>query len=53
MKHKKILKKKDGKNSDGTSTSGKPEQASIVEESDENLCDVLTAQSGKKKYSDA
>jgi len=37
----------------GPTTSEKLEQTSIVEEADDNLCDVLKAQSGKEKYSDA
>jgi len=40
-----MLKKKGGKNFDGGSTSGKPDQAGVVEQANENLCDVLTAQS--------
>ena len=47
-----MLKKKSSKDTDGTSTSGKSEQGDIVEEADETLCDVLIAQSGKRKYSD-
>src|SRR3954466_7974382 len=41
--------KKAGKRSDGASTSGKSEQAGVVEE---DLCEVLTAQSGQGKLSD-
>jgi len=48
-----MLKKKGGKNSDGTNISKKSEQASIVEKAEENPCDVLTSQTGKRKYSDA
>src|SRR5436190_12166432 len=40
--------KKAGKRSDGASTSGKSEQAGVVEE---DLCEVLTAQSGQGKLS--
>ena len=36
MKYKEMLKKKDGKDSDGTS--GKSDQAGVVEEADENPC---------------
>jgi len=46
-----VLKKKGGKNSDGAS--GKFDQADLVEKADENPYDVLTAESGKGKYSDA
>jgi len=53
MKYKEILKRKGGKNSDGTSTSGKSDQAVVVEKADEYSCDVLTAESGKGKCSDA
>ena len=52
MKYKKTLKKKDDKDSDGAITSEKSDQVGIVEQVDENLCDALTAQSGKGKYSD-
>jgi len=48
MKYKEILKKKSGKNSDRTSTSGKSDQTRVVKVADENLCDVLTTESGKK-----
>ena len=48
-----ILKRKGRKDSDGASTSGKSNQAGVVEEADEDSCDVLTAESGKDKYSDA
>ena len=53
MKYKKILKRKGGKDSDGASISGKSDQAGVVKKADENLCDVLTAESEKRKYSDA
>jgi len=53
MKYKEMLKRKGGKDSDGVSTSGKSDQAGVVKEADENSCDVLTAESGKDKYSDA
>jgi len=53
MKYKEMLKKKGGKDSDGASTSGNLDQAGVVEQADENPYDVLTAQSGKGKYSDA
>ena len=53
MKYKKMLMKKDDKDSDGTSTSGKPYQVRIVEQADENPCDILITQSGKVKYLDA
>jgi len=52
MKYKEILKKKGDKDSDGANTSRKSEQADIVEETNENSCDVLTAQSGNEKYPD-
>ena len=47
-----MLKRKGGKNSDGASTSGKLDQAGVVEEADEDSCDILMAESGKGKYSD-
>ena len=53
MKYKEMLKKKGCTDSDGASTSEKSDQVGIVEEADENSCDVLIAQSGKNKYSDA
>jgi len=53
MKYKEMLKRKGGKDSDGVSTSGKSNQAGVVEEADEDSCDVLTAESRKGKYSDA
>jgi len=33
------------------STSEKSEQAGVIEGADDNPCDILTAQSGKGKYS--
>ena len=39
-----MLKKRGGKDFDKASTSGKSDQVGAVEEADENLCDVLTAQ---------
>ena len=53
MKYKKMLKRKSGKDSNGASTSGKSNQVGVVEEADKDLCDVLTAESEKSKYSDA
>jgi len=53
MKYKKMLKKKGDKDSDGASTSGKSDQAVVIENAEENACHILTAQLGKKKYSDA
>ena len=38
MKYKKMLKRKCDKDSDGTSTSGKSDQAGVVEEADEDSC---------------
>ena len=52
MKYREMLKRKCGKDFDGTSTSGKSDQAEVVKEIDEESCDVLTAESGKSKYSD-
>jgi len=52
MKYKEMLKKNDNKDSDGTSTSEKVDQAGIVKQVDENSCDVLTTRSGNGKYSD-
>ena len=40
-KYKEMLKRKGGKDSDGTSTSGKSDKAGVVEEADEDSCDVL------------
>ena len=48
-----MLKKKGDKDADGASTSRKLEQAGVIEEVDENPCDVLTIQTRKRKYSDA
>ena len=48
MKYKEMLKRKGGKNSEGASTSGKSDQAGVVEEADEDSCDVLTAESEKR-----
>ena len=53
MKYKEMLKRKDGKDSDGACTSGKSNQVGVVKEADEYSCDVLTAESGKGKYSNA
>ena len=50
MKYEEMLKSKRGKDSDGVSTSGKLDQVGVVEEANENSCDVLTAKSGKDKY---
>jgi len=48
-----MLKKKGGKKSDRVSTNKKSDQTGIVEETDEDSCDVLTAESKKGKYSNA
>ena len=48
-----MLKRKGDKDSDGASTSRKSNQVGVIEEVDEDLCDVLTAESGKGKYSEA
>ena len=48
-----MLKRKGDKDSDGICTSEKLDQAGVIEEADEDSCDVLTAESGKDKYSDA
>jgi len=53
MKYKEMLKKKGSKVCDGASTSEKSEQISVVKEAYENPCDILIAQSGNEKYSDA
>ena len=45
-----MLKKKGDKDTDGASASKMSEQLNVLEKADENSCDVLTAQSGKKKY---
>ena len=50
MKYKKMVKKRDVKDSDRANTSGKLDQASVVKEAYENPCDVLTIKSGKGKY---
>jgi len=42
MKYKEILKRKGYKDFDRVSTSEKSDQAGVVEEADEDLCDVLT-----------
>jgi len=52
MKYKEMLKTRGGKDYNWASISRKLDQASVVEEADENPCDVLTAQSRKDKYSD-
>ena len=44
MKYKEMLKRKGEKNSDGTSTSEKLDQAGVVEEADKDSCDVLTTE---------
>jgi len=53
MKYKEMLKRKCGKDSDWASTSGKSNQVKVIEEADKYSCGVLTAESGKGKYSDA
>jgi len=52
MKYKEMLKKKGCTDSDGASTSEKSEKVSVVEEADENPCDVLITHSGRGKYLD-
>ena len=47
LKYKEILKKKDDNDTDGDSISEKSEQTDIVEEADDNPCDVLTYQEEK------
>jgi len=47
MKYKEMLKKKDGKDSNGVSISGKPDLAGVIDQAGENQCDVLIAQSRK------
>ena len=42
-----VLKRKCGKDSDRTSISGKSNQTAVVEEEDEDPCDVLTTELGK------
>ena len=51
MKYKEMLRRKGGKNSNGASTSEKSDQVGVVENADEDSCDVLTVESGKDKYS--
>ena len=46
-----MQKRKGDKDSDGVSTCEKSDQGGVVEEADEDACDVLTAESGKGKYS--
>ena len=53
MKYKEMLKRKGDKDSDGASTSGKPDQVGVVGKVDEDSCNVLTAESEKSKYLDA
>ena len=48
-----MLKRKGGKDSNGASISKKSDQTGVVEEADEDSCDVLMAEPGKDKYSDA
>ena len=48
-----MLKRKGGRDSDEASTSGKTHQAGVIEEADDDPCDVLTAELGKGKYLDA
>ena len=52
MKYKEMLKRKGGKDSDGVSPSEKSDQARVIEGAYDDACDVLTAESGKGKYSD-
>ena len=47
FKYKEILKKKDDNDTDGDSISEKSEQTDIVEEADDNPCNVLTYQEEK------
>jgi len=44
MKYKEMMKRKGDKDSDRASTSGKSDQAGVVKETDEDSCDVLTAE---------
>ena len=53
MKHTEILKKRVMKDYDRDSNSEKSYQVGVIEEADENPCDVLTAEPGKENYSDA
>ena len=48
MKYKEMLKMKYCKDYDGTSISGKSDQAGVIEEADEDSCDVLTAELEKR-----
>ena len=52
MKYKEMQKRKGDKDSDRASSENS-DQAGVVEEADEDSCDVLTVESGKGKYSDA
>jgi len=51
MKYKEMLKRKGGKDSDGASINRKSDQTGVVEEANEDLCDVLMTETGKGKYS--
>jgi len=53
MKYKEMPKRKGNKVSDGTSISEKLNQVRVVEQVDENPCDVLKVESGKCRYSEA
>jgi len=44
---------KGGKDSDRASTRGKSDRVGVVEEADEDSCDVLIVDLGKDKYLDA
>ena len=48
-----MLKRKGDRDSDKASTSEKSDQTGVVEEGDEDSCDVLTDESGKGKHSNA
>ena len=52
MKYKEMLKRIDDNDSDGASINEKSDQVRVVEEADEDPCDVLTVESGKGKYAD-
>ena len=52
MKYKEMLKRKGGKDSDGANISRKTDQIGAVEETNEDLCDVLRTKLGQDKYSD-
>ena len=52
MKYKEMLEGKGGKDSDEASTSGKSDKVEVVEQIDEDPCDVLTVEPEKGKYSD-